>query len=79
MKTNFLLGVIAWGILISLCLLAVLLLNEDKIETDERVEESNVLQSYTMEEKQIDMFERWQTEQPNKLAQDKWDAYIGEE
>lgn len=79
MKTNFLLGVVIWSILISLCLLAVLWLNEDKIETGELVEESNVLQSYTFEEKQADVFERWQAEQPNKLAQKEWDAYMGEE
>ena len=32
--------------------------------------------TYIIEEEQIDLFEKWQTEQKNTLAQKDWEAYI---
>ena len=35
--------------------------------------------TYTIEEEQIDLFQKWQERQPNELAQKDWDAYMGDE
>lgn len=41
--------------------------------------ENTMWQTYTLEEKQTDLFEKWQERQPNELAQKEWDAYMENE
>ena len=72
------LTLIALGIIV--CLLSLLLLVTMENEAKQpALSQLNTMQSYTYEEKQIDLFEKWQAEQPNKLAQKEWDAYHDED
>lgn len=41
--------------------------------------ETGTWRTYTIEEDSVDLFEKWQEWQPNKLEQDKWDAYMNDE
>jgi|GEM_PF-5964339 len=79
MKSNFLLGVIGFGIVLCLLSLSLLLVLDNSKDIEPMPVINEMIKTYSVEEDSIDMFAKWQERQPNELSQREWDAYMGSE